>query len=334
MNFDAPSPHLVPFGLRAAKTVATARAAMHPTQRTMIDLAQRLILHTDVDVDALTPITPAELAAVIPSQQGAERVIRGMVLTCLARGEVSREDAADIERFARALHVEEHSVDHLRQLAEGHLALLRYDVNRRAFTGQAIAQARQADGILALLKDAAVRIGLRDDQETAARYEALADYPERSLGRELWAYYQRNNFPIPGRKHAIPSFATVHDLCHLLSGYGVDGPGEIEVVAFQAGFMKTDPMSTIFFILLQSHLGVRLVAIAPGNKGALDDPHILERAIRAARRGAAVKRDLFDHWDYWPALRQDIEQVRAELGVPPLDSGEAAANDGGARSLP
>jgi hypothetical protein len=37
----------------------------------------------------------------------------------------------------------------------------------------------------------------------------------------------------------------------VLSGYGVDGSGEIEVVAFQAGFMKHDPFSTLLFIVLQ-----------------------------------------------------------------------------------
>lgn len=72
--------------------------------------------------------------------------------------------------------------------------------------------------------------------------------------------------------------------------------------------------------VLQAHMGVRLVAIAAGKKGALDDPAMLERMVRAAKRGAHVKRDLFDHWDYWPELARDIDIVRNELGVVPPDA--------------
>ena len=320
MRLDVQHPALVPFGLRAVKTVATAHAPLYATQRAMIDLAQRLILNTELDVDALEPITPEALAVAVTPPDARERIIRGLVLICLGRGEVTKQDAATIERYARALGVEEHAVANVRQLADGRLALLRYDVNRRAFTGQAIAEARDREGILALLRQAASRAGFVEDEATAARYDALASYPEHTLGRELSDYYRRNNFPVPGRLHAIPSFATVHDLCHVLSGYGVDGPGEIEVVAFQAGFMGQDPMSTLFFIVLQAHLGVRLVAIAPGNKGALDNPVMLERMIRAARRGSLVKQDLFDHWDYWPELSKDISEVRERLGVVPPDA--------------
>lgn len=320
MRLATPAPELVPFALRAVKTVATTHGALHPTQRSMLELAQRLILGTQIDIDGLAPITPAELAAAIPLPEARERIIRGMVLLCLARGEVTREDASAIEGYAHALGVTEHAVTNVRQLAEGRLALLRYDVNRRAFTGKAAAEARETEGVVGLLRAAAARVGLHEDSSTAERYEALARYPEKTLGRELWEYYQRNHFAVPGRLHAIPAFATVHDLCHLLGGYDTDGPGEIEVVAFQAGFADRDPLSTLFVALLQAHLGVRLVAIAPGARGALDDAAVLERMIRAARRGTFVKRDLFDHWDYWPELARDIDEVRRDLGVPPPDA--------------
>jgi hypothetical protein len=212
MHMGAANPALVPIGLRAIKTVATARGPLHPTQRSMLDLAQRLILGTHIDIDALEPISPAEVAAVVPLQEGRDRIIRGMVSVCLARGEVTPQDVATIEKYAHALGVEQHAITNLRQLAEGRLALLRYDVNRRAFTGRAVTDARETEGLLSLLRQAASRAGLREDESTAARYEALATYPEHTLGRELWEYYQRNHFPIPGRLHAIPAFATVHDL--------------------------------------------------------------------------------------------------------------------------
>lgn len=202
-------PRLAAVGLRAAKTVAVARAPLHPTQRSMFEIAQRLILETAIDVEGLAPITPEEVAAAVPEPKGRERIIRGLVLVCAARGEVTRDDVAAIEWFGRTLGVDEHAVVHLRELSEGRLALLRYDVNRRAFTGRSAAAAREDEGILALLRAAAARAGLREDEATAAKYEALAAYPVRTLGRELWAYYERNQFPVPGKLHSIPAFATV-----------------------------------------------------------------------------------------------------------------------------
>jgi hypothetical protein len=321
MDLSTPDPRFVPFAIRAVKSVATREGPLNDTQRAMIAIAQRLILQTDIDVDALPPISPEELVAALPpGPAGRLRVVRAMILVVLVRGEVTPAQVAAIDDYARALGVDEHTVENLRQLAEGRVALLRFDVVRRSFTGVAMAQAAEAEGALAVLKAAAARAGIYDDDAEAARWERLESYPEGSLGRTLWAYYHANGFPVPGRRHSLPAFAVVHDLCHVLSGYGVDPPGEIEVVAFQAGFMREDPMSTVLFITLQTHLGVRMVRIAGVAKGLLDDPAMLERALRAARRGAAMSTDLFDHWDFWPELERPIDEVRERLGVPPPDS--------------
>jgi hypothetical protein len=251
---------------------------------------------------------------------GRQRIIRAMILVSFVRGDVTPAQAAAVQRYAHALGVDEHAVEHLRRLAEGRMALLRFDVMRRSFTGLAMAQSVEANGVLSLLRGVAARAGLYDDAEEAARWEDLASHPEGSLGRALSDYYAKNAFPVPGRKHSIPAFVVIHDLCHVLSGYGVDALGEIEVVAFQAGFMREDPMSTLIFIILQSQLGVRLVRIAGSREGALDDPAMLERAVRAARRGAAMNTDLFDHWDFRPELKRPLDDVRARLGVPPPDT--------------
>ncbi len=60
--------------------------------------------------------------------------------------------------------------------------------------------------------------------------------------------------------------------------------------------------------------------VAPGSSGALDDPKMLERMIRAFRRGTAVKADLFDHWDYAEVLDKPIDDGRADLGVLPPEA--------------
>jgi hypothetical protein len=309
-------PQLLPTGFRALKTVCTVERPLHPTQLKTFELLQRVVLHSSVDVDGLTPITLEEVAAALQTPEARTRLVRGMVLSSLMRGEVSPQESAAIATWAKGLGVDEPSVRNLERLADGHLALLRFDVNRRAFTGQAIAEEREKSGLLGLLRAAASRMGLKEDEVTAERFATLEHFAPGTLGRELYDYYQRNHFPMPGRKHALPSFGVVHDLCHVLSGYGVDGEGEIEVVAFTSGFLRRDPLSTVMFIVLQAQLDVQLVAIAGSRAHALDDPKLLERAFNAARRGAQLKRDLFDHWDYWPELSRPIADVRRELNVP------------------
>ncbi len=319
MRFPSLNPELVPIALGAIKAVATAREPLHPTQRSMLSVAQKVMLGVELDLDAIACVSPEEMGRAGRGLPGAERVVRAMVLACLARGAVTEEDAALVATYANALGVELHVVQNLEQLAEGQLTLLRLDVQRRAFTGQSVARAVENDGFMSLVRGIASRAGVYEDDAATAKFEALAHSPEGSLGKALFHYFARNQFPLPGRKHALPAFAVVHDLCHVLSGYGVDGPGEVEVVAFQAGFMKTDPMSTLFFIVLQAHFNVPLVKIAPGSDRMLDDPALLERAIRAYHRGTGVIRDLFDGWDFWPDLERPLEDVRAEFGVVPRD---------------
>jgi ubiquinone biosynthesis protein Coq4 len=312
-------PALLPYGLRAIKTVLTLERPLHPTQERSIELIQRLLLRSQVDFAALEPITVEALAAALPGAEQRARVIRGILLLSLLRGEVSPTEAKATSEWARALGVDEPSLANQQRLAEGHLAMLRFDVNRRAFTGQAIAQEREREGLLGLLRNAASRMGLKEDTATVERFEVLATLPAGSLGRALLEYYERNHFPTPGKKHALPSVGVVHDLCHVLSGYGVDGEGEVEVVCFTSGFMRRDPLSTAFFVVLQAQHDVQLVAVAKGQAHALDDPKLLERAALAAWRGLQVNRDLFDHWDYWPELAKPLDGVRRALNVIPAE---------------
>jgi hypothetical protein len=307
----------LPLGLRAIVSALTVERPLHPTQLGALELMQQLMLHSSIDLASLAPITPEVLAAELPGAEQRTRVVRGMALLSLLRGEVTPTEAGAISTWACALGVDEPGVTNLQRLAEGHLALLTFDVNRRAFTGQAIAEEKERAGVLGLLRAVASRVGLKEDDATVEQFGQLESYPAGTLGRELFDYYQRNHFPMPGRKHALPRFGVVHDLCHVLSGYEVDATGEIEVVSFTSGFLRRDPLSTAFFIVLQAQADVRLVAIAGSRAHALDDPAILERAMRAAWRGMQLTVDLFDHWDYWPQLARPIADVRRELNLPP-----------------
>jgi len=122
------------------------------------------------------------------------------------------------------------------------------------------------------------------------------------------------DFSMPGQRNGIPEIAIFHDLGHVLAGYDTDPVGEIQQAAFQAGFVRNDGFMFLFFAIAQFHLGLKITPIADAEVGKLD----IEKVMTALARGAACTVDLSDHWDFWPHMPRPLEEVRAELEIPPL----------------
>ncbi len=108
----------------------------------------------------------------------------------------------------------------------------------------------------------------------------------------------------------------VHNLGHVLAGYGTDPAGELKVAGFQAGYMEEDPLVMYLMIAMLFQLGVEPIAemrrVEPA-RGMLD----LDTLLEAVRRGQGLRVNLL-HWDPWPHMSRSLEEVRTELGVPPL----------------
>ncbi len=66
MRLMHPDPAAALLGLRAMKTIASAPGPIGPAQRGLMEAAKKVILRIDADIDALPPVTPAELAAGFP----------------------------------------------------------------------------------------------------------------------------------------------------------------------------------------------------------------------------------------------------------------------------
>ena len=131
MRLIQPDPAAALLGLRAMKTVASTSGAIQPAARAMMEAAQKVILHTSVDIDTLPPITPAELARGFPGTALRQQFVNGMMVTTLADGVPSRETVARIEEFAGALSIDTPELTDIRLLAEGHMLLAKLDFLRR-----------------------------------------------------------------------------------------------------------------------------------------------------------------------------------------------------------
>lgn len=324
MRLLQPDPAAALSGLRAMKTVAAADGPVSPVRRALLDAARRVILRIDADIDALAPITPAELAAAFPQGPLREQFANGMMVMILADGMPSRAMVAAVEKFATALGVTAPALTDIRLLAEQHMTLFKLDFLRRSQIADIMKDQLEQKGPLGLAKAVLTMRGVIEEPALAARYRAWNDLPEGTLGRSLVQFYAKNGFSLPGERKGFPEAGLHHDLCHVLGGYGTDPEGEVQVAAFTAGFKQKTPIFLILFALLIFSAGVN---VRPSKEdfttvGVLGKPGMAERMFAALERGAQVNQDLTDKWDYWAYVALPLDEVRRRLNIlPPASQG-------------
>jgi len=318
MTFLIPTHDQARAGLRAMKTVLTAAGELAPIRREALLAVQRHLLRTDFDLDALGPITPAELAAAIDEPALRTQLVGGMVTITLASDHVEDAEQAAIEGFAAALGVESTTLAQLRKFQTERRMALRVDVVRRSLAGPALKQLYENQGFLGIVKNLGSFAGLWENTALAERYRGLEHYADGTLGKELWRFYEANDFKFPGEKHGAPEALLSHDLSHILGGYGVDFQSEGLVLAFQAGYKRQDPFSVLVFLLLNGQHGLRLTAFADPARGYYNDkPGAIDDVVRAFARGARVTVDLTDHWDFWAVMDRQVADLQREYGIEP-----------------
>lgn len=295
--------------LRAFHSVSLVTSRVDERQRAMIDAAAR-VLGATVPPDSLTPISAEALAQAVTDPAIRAQAIQGMIVLSLIDEEASDAELGLIESYAAALGVAPDELRNLRQLIDDQTMALRFDVGRRVWFMDRLKKAWHEGGLRWLARTVAT-LELSDDQPLAAKYRELAEYPEGSLGRCYHDHMREQGFPLPGEKGSQVEPVFIHDLTHLLSGYGTDAAGEVLAASFSAGNRGKDPFTYIFFVLCQFHLGVRFSPFADAATGAFDPA----QALWAARRGMEVNVDLSEDWDYWSDLRRPVSEVREALGM-------------------
>ncbi len=314
-------PAFAKLGQRAMATVARAAAdGMGPAHTAMLAAAEQMVLRTGADLSALPPIEPSELASVdVPAAQ-RRQLVRGLVVMSLAAGPTTDEQAALLTAFATALGVEEPAVDVMNRLAHKEMLIFRLDFYRhshlRDYMGN---QYRNEGGILGVAKAVLGMRGLVEDPELAARFDALGELPEESLGYGFFKMYADRGFCFPGRKGGFPVGALFHDFTHLLSGYDTTPQGELCAAAFQAGYRRNeDAFFTLLFAVLTHTAGINMTPLdQPVLLGRMGEDGLAEAMLDALRRGSQMTVDIGVDWDFWPLTPLPLEDVRARLGIEP-----------------
>jgi tellurite resistance protein len=314
MEFQRPSLEIIPFGLRAMKTIAMANGELAQSERNLLETA-RDMFGSDVDIDALTPIEPVELAAAITDPAKRKQLVRGMTIVSLIDGEASAEEAALVKRYADALGVSSPDLEALQHFAEQNLLRARFDIARRFFAREKAVELAKERGLMWAIKTLAAFAGIAEDSATAKRYRDLEHAPAGSLGRGYYDFIMSNGYSFPGEKGSPPEVISFHDLTHVLSGYGTDPEGELQVLAFHAGCRREerDPFSFIMFGVVEFHMGLGMSPVAKPSKGKLD----LRKLIVAIERGGRCSIDPTHGWDPWLVMNEPLDLLRERYGITP-----------------
>lgn len=141
----------------------------------------------------------------------------------------------------------------------------------------------------------------------------LEALPVDSLGKNFAAYFEKNGIqpfesPYDVRNDVdflVKRYRETHDLAHVLTGYGTDALGEMELQAFMLGNMglRTSALILVFAALLRPH------GLPPMWK-------YFDKLKLAYARGKAS--DLLvrlRYEDFWNAT---VETVQDRLRIPPL----------------
>ncbi len=315
MDLKMPTPEQAYWGLRAMKTVALADGAFDASEHHMMESIQR-IFNTTHDLEQLAPIAPAELARALPDRQLRQQLVQGLIVMSLIDGKTSARETTLVEQFAQALEVSAPEVHNLRHVLNGEILQLRLDLVRRMWLRPKVKEIWSREGIRGLVKFVRGMMGRYENAALAARYQALEHYPAGSLGRAYWEYCRDNGFPLPGERGGAPEQILFHDCAHILSGYGTDPEGEVQIACFSAGFQRREPWLFVFFVLLQFHVGIRMTPITAARTGFFNP----EKALIALRRGAAMNIDLNNGWDYWPALGEQVTELRRRYNILPIEA--------------
>jgi len=290
---------------------AIAHAAGEPDaqQRAWIEEVARR--HGQADPPpSLEPWEVAAVAEALPEADPRRRLVRHQVLVALADARLDPPEIERVEAFARGLSVREPAVATLRTFARGRTRALSMQLMRRSFVVSLMKTIWREEGLRGAWRIFTSMVRLRD-RAKAARYRALSDLPEGTLGRVLHDHCTANEFAFPGERRGTPEILLFHDVGHALTGHGADGLGEVQMAGFEAGFMRGDDAYSITLLGMYAFgVGAQIIPDFPTVAGDFRvDPF-----IAAYRRGEALDRDL-RFWDPWPSMGRPVADVCRGLGL-------------------
>ena len=265
------------------------------------------------DPDAIPAATADELADAFPSSAARRTLVDILLIPACIDGAVTVAGESIVRSFARALGVRSHWVGTLGALRRGNVLAVKLQLVRRSPDARRLfARTWAEDGLPGLWRALLFILGRHTDPALAARFRALAQLPEGTLGHQFFAHLTARGLAFPGEPGGLPERMIHHDLMHVANGYGTEPAGECELAGFYAGSCPGDAFTFIVIVLATFHLGLAVSpAIITPARGAFDPA----RVLAAFLRGRRLRVDVMGPWDYWAVMPLPLAEARARLGI-------------------
>ena len=307
----------------AAGILSATRPATGNTefQRLLIEATFDSMTGHSIDCSALPHIGPAENAQNLANRSEGfrMRMVHMMVLSALVLEPLPPQVAEQVGTYSRALGVDDQLLGTVAQFANADKALAATDFERNGYT------ADWSDERSSVLhSDATGWDSAGDDPDLAARWAALADLPEGTLGRGVHDFYRARGFAFPGSPGSAPPLLAQHDWVHVLADYGTKVEAELEVFAFIAR-ANDDPRGFSLLAMVVSLFETGYLAEGAGLFEAF--PGQLSQDGMTVRIGDAMRRGALTHGlggepdvdymnvDWFELADRPLAELRAEFGL-------------------
>ncbi|MCB1251176.1 MAG: hypothetical protein KDB36_17295 [Acidimicrobiales bacterium] len=282
----------------------------------------------ELDLDTLPRATPAQIAAGIVDQRERSQAMTFLVLAAFGGTDFEPERFERVAEYAKALDVPREELHILRELAHEHMRLAQFHLMRD--TMEVVTESEHWATRGAKLLHGIVGKEASHDPELAARYRAFEQLPEHTYGYALFRQYADHGFSFPGEPDNIGEvFGIRHDTCHVLTGYSTSRQGEVLVGTFSTGmqsrYAPIEPFHVLMMPLFTWHLGTPMLP-----RGGVPAHGVFDarKILVAWDRGTSTTFDVFGpDFDVFALAPRDLDELRAEWHVAPLDPADAAISN-------
>jgi hypothetical protein len=337
-NLVPPDREETEFMVRGFASAMRPAAGLTDLQRLLIDAVAEAMTGTTVDAASAAPISAEDYAAGLARRNEAfrSRMLQMMLLGALVLRPIPPDVVDRLGEFARAMSIDDGMLEVAQRFAAGQLGLAAFDFQRNGYSAEWSPARSAALHTSAELQDAWSQSV--NDAALAEQWTELGKLPPDSLGRRIFEFYEARGFEFPGRPGSAPPLLAQHDWVHVLADYGTRVESELEVFAFIAR-ANDDPRGFSLLAMVVSLFetgylreGAGLFEAFPGQ---LSQEGMAVRVADAMRRGAlghgldgAPDVD-FMAVDWFALADRNVDELRAEFGIPPKSDHAVAAGSVG-----
>ena len=322
-----PSADEVALTARGVASAVAPPGGLTDVQRVLLEALFPAMTGHPVRLERFEPMTAAELGEVLRPRNLAFRTrgVQVMLLAALVLRPIPPVVVDRVAEFANELCVDDDMIGVAREFAKGSLGLAAIDFERNGYTASwhpQDAHELHTSDELSSAWDAAV-----NDPRLAARWVALAELDDRSLGRKVFELYEARGFSFPGQLGSAPPLLAQHDWVHVLADYGTTVEAELEVFAFIARAnddMRAFSLLAMVVSLFETGYLRRGAGLFESDTGHISAGEAVAARIADAMRRGASCRDRVLGVDSIDFLRLDwfslsdlpLAEVRDRFGLP------------------